>query len=72
MQIYHANVDGSEIEERHGSVIFDYKNAEEEQGSMVAKELYNQIKQLIGNSPIEIMQGKGYLEVKPLKLKKVT
>jgi|LauGreDrversion4_2_1035121.scaffolds.fasta_scaffold29626_2 hypothetical protein len=37
---------------------------------MVVGELYAQIKQILGNSPVEIVQGKGYLEVKPLKLKK--
>lgn len=71
MQSYSNNVDGSTVEERDSTLIWNYKNAEEEHGSMAVKELYCQIKQILGNSPIEIVQGKGYLEVKPMKLKKV-
>lgn len=36
----------------------------------MVKELYNQIRGMLGNSPVEIVQGKGYIEVKPTKLKK--
>eukprot|EP00347_Sterkiella_histriomuscorum_P002755 403366928 len=70
MQIYTQNVDGSVVEERESTLVWNYKNAEEEQGIIVSKELYGQIKQLLGNAPVEIVQGKGYLEVKPIKLKK--
>jgi hypothetical protein len=38
---------------------------------MFAKELSMQIQQLLGNnSPVEIVQGNGFLEVKPKKIKK--
>ena len=70
MQPFVNNVDGSVVEEREGSVIWNYRNSEEEQGQIIVKELYNQLKQALGNCPLEIVQGKGYLEVKPLKLKK--
>lgn len=40
---------------------------------MCAKELLGQIKHLIGqNAPVEIVQGNGFLEVKPVQLKKST
>ena len=40
---------------------------------MCAKELYQQLKHLIGpNAPIEIVQGNGFIEVKPIQLKKTT
>lgn len=67
---YTENVDGAIVEERESTLVWNHKNAEEEHGNMVVGELYAQIKQILGNSPVEIVQGKGYLEVKPLKLKK--
>ena len=70
MQIYTENVDGSIVEERESTLVWNHKNAEEEHGNMVVGELYSQIKSCLGSAPVEIVQGKGYLEVKPIKLKK--
>jgi trehalose 6-phosphate synthase/phosphatase len=70
MRTYTENVDGAVVEERESTLVWNYKNAEEEHGSMVVGELYALIKQILGNSPVEIIQGKGYIEVKPIKLKK--
>lgn len=70
MQTYTENVDGAVVEERESTLVWNHKNAEEEHGNMVVGELFAQIKNILGNSPVEIVQGKGYLEVKPLKLKK--
>ena len=39
MAQYCANIDGSTIEERSCSIIWDYKNTEEEHGSRFASEL---------------------------------
>ena len=73
MQEYCDNVDGSIVETRNSTIVWNYKNAESEHGSSCAKELYLQIKYLIGpNAPIEIVQGNGFLEVKPKQLKKET
>lgn len=74
MQEYCDNVDGSTVETRNSTIVWNYKNAELEHGQMCAKEMYLQIKHLIGdnNAPIEIVQGNGFLEVKPKQLKKTT
>ena len=40
MQVYTQNVDGSIVEDRESTLVWNYKNAEEEQGNIVAKELY--------------------------------
>ena len=40
MQQYVDNIDGSFIEERQSTIEWNYKNAEEEQGSMFANQLY--------------------------------
>jgi trehalose 6-phosphate synthase/phosphatase len=73
MQEYCDNVDGSCVEERNSTIVWNYKNAELEHGHLFAKELCAQITSLIGpNAPIEIVQGTGFLEVKPVQLKKST
>ena len=71
MKLYTENIDGAKIEKRHSTIIWNYKKAQEEHGSMFAKELSMQIQQLLGNNaPVEIIQGNGFLEVKPKKIKK--
>jgi trehalose-6-phosphatase len=44
MRTYTENVDGAVVEERESTLVWNYKNAEEEHGSMVVGELYSQIK----------------------------
>ena len=41
MLTYAENIDGSIVEERESTLVFNYKNVEEEQGNMMAKELHN-------------------------------
>jgi len=55
MQTYTDNVDGSVVEERESTLVWNHKNAEEEHGNMVAKELYSQIKTILGSTPVEIV-----------------
>ena len=43
MQEYCDNVDGSCVEERSSTIVWNYKNVEEEHGQLCAKELYLQI-----------------------------
>jgi trehalose-6-phosphatase len=55
MRTYTDNVDGAVVEESESTLIFNYKNAEEEHGSMVVGELFAQLKQLIGSCPVDII-----------------
>lgn len=56
MQEYCDNVDGSCVEERNSTIVWNYKNAEQEHGGLCAKELFAEITSLIGpNAPIEIV-----------------
>jgi trehalose-6-phosphatase len=55
MKTYTENVDGAVVEERESTLVWNYKNAEEEHGSMVVGELYSQIKAILGNCPVEII-----------------
>lgn len=55
MEQHTENVDGSVVEERESTLVWNHKNAEEEHGNQVAKELYGQIKAILGNFPVEII-----------------
>ena len=55
MNIYTENVDGSTVEERESTLVWNFKNSDEEQGAMTVKELYNHIKMILGNCPVEII-----------------
>jgi len=77
MEMYSANIDGTKIEVRKSTIIWNYKKSHEEHGEMFAKTLADQIEHLLGtagnkynNAPVEIVCGNGYVEVKPKKLKK--
>lgn len=71
MEEYCENIEGTLVEERSCTVIWNYKNAEEEYGSKSANILAEQIQHMLGqNSPIEIVRGNGFIEVLPKKLTK--
>ena len=71
MEDYCDNIDGATVEERSCSIVWNYRVADDDHGSTVAKELFMHLKQLTGkNSPIEVKQGNGYIEVLPLLLNK--
>ena len=71
MAQYCDNIDGSYIEERSCSIIWDYKNTEDEHGSKNAIALSQQLQHLLGrNSPVEIIHCNGFIEVLPKKLNK--
>ena len=40
MDQYCENIDGAVVEESNCTIVWNYKNAEEEHGNMFAKELY--------------------------------
>ena len=71
MSKYCQNIDGAVVEECSCTVVWNYKNTEEEHGSKFANELVQHLQQLIGrHSPIEIVHGNGFIEVLPKKLRK--
>jgi trehalose-6-phosphatase len=43
MESYAYNIEGAFVEEQHGCLIFNYKNAEEEHGNMFINDLYTLI-----------------------------
>lgn len=65
MEAYADNIDGSFIEQRQSCILFNYKNAEAEHGTMFVHDLYRLIEKVLQGKNTEIIYGNGYLEVKP-------
>jgi len=55
MNSYAHNTDGAIVEQKESTIVYNYKNADEEQGNLVVKELYDQVKQTLANAPVEII-----------------
>ena len=72
MQTYEDNLDGSFIEERQSCILFNYKYTENEHGTMFIHDLYGLIQKAIQQTNTEIIYGNGYIEVKPIGIKKVS
>ena len=69
MEDYCDNIDGATVEERSCSIVWNYRVADDDLGQKFAKELYTHLKQLVGHeSPLDVRQGNGYIEVLPRKL----
>ena len=72
MMAYKNKTEGSFIEEKESSIIWNFKNTDFEFGQMQAKELRQQIVDVFQNFPIEIIETKFSIMVVPLELKKVS
>lgn len=70
MIAYKEKTDGSYIEEKESSIIWNYKNTDLEFGQMQAKELCQQINNVFSNLSIEIIETKTSVQVVPRELKK--
>lgn len=55
---------GTFIEEKNYSLVWHYRNAEPEQGEMRANELKDELRNMIANHNLEIMEGNKVIEVK--------
>ena len=70
MQGYKNKTEGSFIEQKESSIIWNYKNTDLEFGQMQAKELHVRLAILFENLPIDIIQTKTSVQVVPKELKK--
>jgi trehalose-6-phosphatase len=69
MDEYCQNIDGSVVQERSCSIMWNYTNTEREHGAKSANELELELRTMLGkSSPIEIIHSNGYIEVLPSKL----
>ena len=72
IQSYVVRTEGSYLEEKENSIVFQYKNCDVEYGSWQAKELVSQLDMLLSLyvDECEIVEGTGYVEVKPRDINK--
>ena len=72
MNRYVDKTEGSYIEEKESTIMWNYKNTDLEFGQMQARELNQQLANLFNNFPIEIIDTKTLVQVVPQELKKVS
>ena len=70
MRGYKDKTDGSYIEEKESSILWNYENTDFEFGQLQAKELQNYIQNVFEHLPIEVIQGNRQVIVVPKDLNK--
>lgn len=70
MQGYKSKTEGSQIEMKETSIIWNYKNCDLEFGQMQANELISYLKNVFEHLPIEIIETKTYVQVVLKEMKK--
>jgi trehalose 6-phosphate synthase/phosphatase len=63
LRLYEQATPGSAIEEKHSSIVWHYRRAEEEFGTWKANQLTEELTALTANHPIKVRHGKKMVEV---------
>ena len=63
LRLYEQATPGSSIEEKHSSIVWHYRKADEEFGAWKAKQLTEELSALTANHPIKVRHGKKMVEV---------
>jgi trehalose 6-phosphate synthase/phosphatase len=63
LRIYEQATPGSAVEEKHSSIVWHYRKADEEFGDWKAIQLTEELSALTANHPIKVRQGKKIVEV---------
>jgi trehalose 6-phosphate synthase/phosphatase len=63
LRLYEQATPGSAIEEKHSSIVWHYRKAEEEFGAWKASQLTEELSALTANHPIKVRHGKKMVEV---------
>jgi trehalose 6-phosphate synthase/phosphatase len=63
LRIYEQATLGSAVEEKHSSIVWHYRKADEEFGDWKANQLTEELSALTANHPIKVRQGKKIVEV---------
>ncbi|HZC35754.1 MAG TPA: trehalose-phosphatase, partial [Chthoniobacterales bacterium] len=63
LQLYQQATPGSTIEEKHSSIVWHYRKADEEYGLWKADQLAQELSALAANHPIKVRRGKKIVEV---------
>jgi trehalose 6-phosphate synthase/phosphatase len=64
---YRQSTPGSSIEEKHSSIVWHYRKADEEFGAWKANRLTQELAALTANHPIKVLHGKKLVEVSALE-----
>lgn len=72
MNGYAENIEGSFIDVRESCILWNYRNAELDHAKLFIHDLYNVIQRTVKGYQVEIIYGDGYLEVKPMCVRKTT
>ena len=63
LRLYEQATPGSTIEEKHASIVWRYRKADEDFGAWKAKQLTEELSALTANYPIKVRHGKRMVEV---------
>ena len=63
LRLYEQATPGSAIEEKHSSIVWHYRKADEEFGAWKANQLTEELSALTANNPIKVRHGKKVVEV---------
>lgn len=65
MDIYTQRTHGTYVELKGSSMLWQYRDADPEFGQLQAKELHDQLTQVLEHFQVEVLTGNDYLEVRP-------
>ena len=65
MQLYMETTDGSTIETKESTLVWNYQYADRDFGSCQAKELLDHLESVLANEPVSVKSGPHIVEVKP-------
>mmetsp|Transcript_4596 Transcript_4596/g.7114 ORF Transcript_4596/g.7114 Transcript_4596/m.7114 type:complete len:963 (+) Transcript_4596:113-3001(+) len=69
-QEYTERTDGSYIEAKESALVWHYRDADPDFGLMQAKELHDHLDNVLSNFPVQVVNGKNIVEVKPKGINK--
>lgn len=65
MKLYTETTDGSAIETKESSLVWNYRDADPDFGFCQAKELLDHLESVLANEPVLVKSGQHIVEVKP-------
>lgn len=72
LKVHSSRVPGAFIEEKEFSVAWHYRNADTEHGSLIARELIDEILHFTANVDLQVLQGNKVIEFRPFGVNKGT
>jgi len=69
-EAYTVRTNGANVQHKGSSLAWKYDEVDPEFGNMQAKELQDHLKGVLANYPVQVVLGKGYLEVRPTGIDK--